>query len=184
MLFSSPWLLFSSISPYIWLWSMCIQYSTYVCLYNDVRRVCRQPAAVLHIKMTVRKFKKEIKNLITNIVFRWLGCSDLSWTGGEGGHAAKHNSMQIEIKSFLKPFGLMHTLSWSLFTWQIIPCLSSSLWRLSWFYIMTAQEGGACVLYTHRREKLFVLLPFTRESPHTGSLHYSSAHSLRTACGE
>lgn len=27
--------------------------------------------------------------------------------------------------------------------------LSSSLWRLSWFYIMTAQGGGACVLYTH-----------------------------------
>lgn len=26
--------------------------------------------------------------------------------------------------------------------------LSSSLWRLSWFYIMTAQEGGVCVLYT------------------------------------
>lgn len=127
---------------------MCIQYSTYVCLYSDVRRVCRPPAAVLHIKMTVRKFKKEIKNLITNIVFRWLGCSDLSWTE-EGGHAAKHNSVQIEIKSThahskLKPF---HMTDNSMFV-ASVGLLSSSLWRLSWFYIMTAQGGGACVLCT------------------------------------
>lgn len=43
--------------------------------YNDVRLVNVSPACCWRLlfytlKMTLRKFKKEIKNLITNIVFR------------------------------------------------------------------------------------------------------------------